>query len=238
MRFFGRSAERVFHDGAYLRHNARRQEHLATLGLDLANKSVLELGAGIGDHTTFFLDRACKVHCTEPREDNLKLIRHRYESDPNVTVEQLDLDGALPDAAPSYDVVYCYGVLYHLSRPAEALAWLCDRAADLLLLETCVSFSDEDKHFPVSEESSDQSQAITGTGCRPSRVWVMNRIKERMPHVYVTTTQPWHEQFPLDWTDGGTGHTPSLSRAVFVGSRAPLDLPTLVDKVPMLQQRC
>jgi SAM-dependent methyltransferase len=238
MRFFGQTAEQVFHDGAYLRHNARRQEHLATLGLDLADKSVLEVGAGIGDHTTFFLDRGCKVHCTEPREDNLKVIRRRFKSDPNVTVERLNLDGVLPAAAPSYDVVYCYGVLYHLSRPAEALAWLCERATDLLLLETCVSFSDEDKHFPVSEKSSNHSQATTGTGCRPSRVWVMNRMKETMPQVYVTAMQPWHEQFPLDWTAGGSGHSPGLSRAVFVGSRTPLNLPTLVEEVPMVQRRC
>lgn len=45
------TAERHFHSIFYLRHNARRQEHLATLGLDLGNKSVLEVGAGIGDHT-------------------------------------------------------------------------------------------------------------------------------------------------------------------------------------------
>nr|WP_156747851.1 class I SAM-dependent methyltransferase [Mycobacterium sp. 1465703.0] len=238
MRFFGQSAEQVFHDGAYLRHNARRQEHLATLGLDLADKSVLEVGAGIGDHTSFFLDRGCKVHCTEPREDNLKIIRNRFKCEPHVTVEQLDLDGTLPTDAPSHDVVYCYGVLYHLSRPAEALRWLCERAAGLLLLETCVSFSDEDEHFPVDEKSFIQSQAITGTGCRPSRVWVMNRMKETMPHVYVSATQPWHEQFPLDWRAQPAGDSSALSRAVFVGSRTPLNLPTLVEEVPMVQRRC
>jgi hypothetical protein len=238
MRLFGKTAEQVFHDGAYLRHNARRQEHLATLGLDLGDKSVLEVGAGIGDHTTFFLDRGCKVLCTEPREDNLNVIRRRFNSDPNVAVEQLNLDGAFPAAAPRYDVVYCYGVLYHLSRPGEALAWMCDRAAGLLLLETCVSFSGEDKPFPVSEKASLQSQAITGAGCRPSRVWVMNRLREKMPQVYVTATQPWHEEFPLDWTAPGPTSSTGLARAVFVASRAPLNLPTLVREAPMVQRRC
>ncbi len=38
----------------YRRHNSRRLEHLATLGLDLAGRKVLEVGAGIGDHTSFF----------------------------------------------------------------------------------------------------------------------------------------------------------------------------------------
>jgi SAM-dependent methyltransferase len=235
---YRRTAEQHFHTRLYLRHNARRQDHLATLGLDLSNKSVLEVGAGIGDHTTFFLDRGCNVLCTEPREENLNVIRRRFESAPNVTVEQLDLDAALPTAAPRYDVVYCYGVLYHLSRPAEALAWMCDRATDLLLLETCVSFSSEDKPFPVSEKASLQSQSITGTGCRPSRVWVMNRLREKMPHVYVTATQPRHSEFPLDWTKSRTMSFTGLARAVFVASRAPLKLPTLVSELPMAQRRC
>lgn len=238
MRLFGKTVEKIFHDGAYIRHNARRQEHLATLGLDLADKSVLEVGAGIGDHTTFFLDRGCKVLCTEPRKDNLNVIRRRFKSEPNLAVEELDLDGALPPAAPQYDVVYCYGVLYHLSHPAEALAWMCHRAGGLLLLETCVSFSSEDKPFPVREKGSFQSQAITGTGCRPSRVWVMNRLREKMPQVYVAATQPWHEEFPLDWTAPRPTSSTGLARAVFVASRAPLDLPTLVTELPMTQRRC
>jgi len=240
MRLFGKyrpTAEQHFHSSSYLRHNASRQEHLATLGLDLNNKSVLEVGAGIGDHTTFFLDRGCEVLCTEPREENLDVIRRHFESDPNVTVEELDLDGDLPAAAPRYDVVYCYGVLYHLSRPTEALAWMCDRAAGLFLLETCVSFSTEDKPFPVSEKASSQSQAIMGTGCRPSRGWVMNRLREKMPHVYVTVTQPRHEEFPLDWTAPGPGSSTGLARAVFVASRTPLNLQTLVEELPTVQRR-
>ncbi|KAA1250535.1 [2,4-di-O-methyl-alpha-L-fucopyranosyl-(1-_3)-alpha-L-rhamnopyranosyl-(1-_3)-2-O-methyl-alpha-L-rhamnopyranosyl] dimycocerosyl phenol-phthiocerol 3'''-O-methyltransferase [Mycobacterium simiae] len=237
-RMFRPTTKQHFHSIFYLRHNARRQEHLATLGLDLSNKSVLEVGAGIGDHTKFFLERGCEVLCTEPRDENLDVIRGRFESNPHVTVDRLDLDGDLPAGARQYDVVYCYGVLYHLSRPAEALAWMCDRAGDLHLLETCLSYSGEDESFPVSEKASLASQAVTGTGCRSSRVWVMNRLREKIPHVYVTATQPRHKQFPLDWTASGPTSSTGLARAVFVASRVPLNLPTLVEELPMVQRRC
>src|ERR1700689_2103588 len=69
------AAYEVFHSPNYLRHNARRLEHLASLGLDLHGRSVLELGAGIGDHTTFFLDRDCSVVSVEPRPENCHLFR-------------------------------------------------------------------------------------------------------------------------------------------------------------------
>ncbi|MEG4231950.1 hypothetical protein QUA40_07545 [Microcoleus sp. Pol11C3] len=57
----------VFHCDGYLRHNQRKLEHLASLGLDIVGKTVLELGAGIGDHTSFFRDRSCEVIVTEGR---------------------------------------------------------------------------------------------------------------------------------------------------------------------------
>ena len=54
----------------YQRHNQRRQEHLASLQLDLVGKSVLEVGAGVGDHTFYFLDRDCTVVSVEARREN------------------------------------------------------------------------------------------------------------------------------------------------------------------------
>ena len=61
----------------YIRHNARRLEHLASLHLDLRHKSVLELGAGIGDHSSFYLDRGCRVTAVEPRPENVAVLRER-----------------------------------------------------------------------------------------------------------------------------------------------------------------
>jgi 16S rRNA A1518/A1519 N6-dimethyltransferase RsmA/KsgA/DIM1 with predicted DNA glycosylase/AP lyase activity len=62
----------AFRIGYYQRFNARRLEHLATLGLDLWDKTVLEVGAGVGDLTSFFLDRGCKVTSVEARAENIQ----------------------------------------------------------------------------------------------------------------------------------------------------------------------
>jgi hypothetical protein len=48
----------LFHSPDYIRHNARRLEHLASLRLPIHDATVLEIGAGIGDHTTFYLETA------------------------------------------------------------------------------------------------------------------------------------------------------------------------------------
>ena len=81
--------ESVFHAPFYLRHNQRRLEHLASLRLPLRETSVLEVGAGIGDHTGFFVDRHCDVTCLEAREENLRILKERY---PQVVALRLDMD--------------------------------------------------------------------------------------------------------------------------------------------------
>ena len=49
--------EEFFSSFWYLRHNARRQEHLGSLNLDIFNKSVLEVGAG-NWRSYYILDRS------------------------------------------------------------------------------------------------------------------------------------------------------------------------------------
>lgn len=78
-----------FNNWHYIQHNQRRQEHLCSLGLDLSHKRVLEVGAGIGDHTTFFIDRGCDVVVTEGRPENFRVLQQRY---PHLETHLLDME--------------------------------------------------------------------------------------------------------------------------------------------------
>lgn len=229
----GMNPQVQFGSPSYQRHNARRQEHLSSLNLPLHERSVLEVGAGIGNHTSFFLDRGCTVTATEAREQNLAILRGRF---PSLDIRQLDVNR--PDGAAialSFDIVYCYGLLYHLSRPAEAITFLSSRCLDLLLLETCVSFGEDDKLVKCEEDVQNPTQSYCGSGCRPTRRWIFNRLKEHFPYVYLPTTQPWHEQFPIDWSVEAEPGT--LIRAVFVASHDEINNPRLMPSIPMTQER-
>jgi hypothetical protein len=232
----GSSTARVlaeFGSPHYARHNQRRLEHLASLGLPLADRTVLELGAGIGDHTSFFLDRNCAVTSTDGRPENVAVLRARL---PGVTVRVLDLDDPDPGFGGTAEVVHCYGTLYHLSQPEAALRYVAARCSDLLLLETCVSPGDEERLNPVAEEAAHPTQAVSSRGCRPTRPWVLARLRECFPYAYHTRTQPWHEEFPLVWTDL-PAEPGTLTRAVFVASQRPLVNPTLSEELVDVQTR-
>ncbi len=233
-RIAGPQPQDVFRRSWYQRHNQRRQEHLASLGLPLDHRTVLEVGAGIGDHTSFFIDRSCKVTTSDARPDNVAMLRVRY---PDLDVRLLDLDDPDDTFDLEAEIVYCYGTLYHLSRPAEAIAFMQARCSGLLLLETCVSAGDDVSLNPVPEDIENVSQSLVGVGCRPTRPWVHQYLSKHFPHVYLARTQPWHPEFPLDWRDVDP-HSSELVRAVFVASRAPLDdLKTLTTEIPYLQTR-
>jgi hypothetical protein len=170
--------------------------------------------------TGFFEQRGCKVLSTDARPENVGEIKRRH---PARDVAVLDLEH--PDAVAKlgrFDVVFCYGTLYHLSAPEPALEAL-SRVSDLILLETCLTPGREDAS-PHVEEMLFMNQAVTGLGSRPTRTWVLNRLAKYWGHGYISATQPKHPDFPTDWT------APPIrlnTRAVFVGSRTALANPLL-----------
>jgi SAM-dependent methyltransferase len=227
------SPAQQFHSDFYLRHSARRLEHLASLHIPVAGSRVLEVGAGIGDHSSYYVDRGCQITITEARPENLDYLRVRY---PDQHVRGLDMENPAPlDSAP-FDVVHCYGLLYHLKNPEQALEFLSRNTQKLLLLETCVSFGDTEAINLVGEVQNDPTQACSGTGCRPTRPWVFKQLQRLFLHVYLPKTQPNHEEFPIDWT-APAAWKGKFSRAVFVASRAPLDNPQLVPNLLDRQTR-
>jgi SAM-dependent methyltransferase len=209
--------------------NSARQQHLASLGLDLAGKKVLEVGAGIGLHTPFFLERGCEVTVTDGRAENVAEIARRL---PTVRTALVDLEADKSLAALGrFDIVYCYGLLYHLGNPERALARLAEVCEGMLLLETAVSPGSHDELLFVRDPDY-LNQAVSGVGCRPTRLWVLNRLHMLFGHAYIPRTQPDHVDFPSDWKQPPIQ---LMYRSIFIGSRAPLDLPGLDDTVPMQQ---
>jgi len=192
----------------------------------VAGKSVLELGAGIGDLSHYYLDRGCRMTITEVRKSNLRYLKRRY---PQANIHMLDLESPYAlDGAP-FDIVHCFGLLYHLSDPGSALEFIGSVCKELLILATCVSLGDEVEVNPVYEMKVNPSQSYSGLGCRPTRAWINHELRKHFEYVYVPLTQPNHEQFPIDWTV--PAHEAKLSRAIFLASRIPIENDKLSTKL-------
>jgi FkbM family methyltransferase len=217
----------VFLASHALHINRARLDHLASLGLGLHNKRVLEVGAGIGLHTAFFEERGCDVLSTDGSSANVAEMMRR---NPHRRVGLLDLDRDVDlTELGSFDVIYCYGTLYHLSFPDRALARLAAACTGMILLETIV-LPGSHPELQLAAEPPSANQALRGFGCRPTRPWVMAALQRHFGHAYTTLDQPDHPDFITDWSV--VDHEGNL-RAVFVGSKQPLVASSLTNTLPV-----
>ena len=206
--------------------NRARQNHLASLGLELSNKRVLEVGAGIGLHTPFLLSHGCDVVVTDGNPQNVEEIGRRL---PGVRKMALDLeDTDSLRQLGQFDIVYCYGLLYHLKNPEGAVAAMASACIGQLLLETVVGLG---RHAEIQliRDYVSNNQAVSGIGCRPTRAWIMQKLRQYFGHAYVSRTQPDYADFTPDWI---IPDTRLIYRAVFVGSKQALALPELLSELP------
>lgn len=218
-----------YRSARWMRNNARRLEFLASLRLPVTSRTVLELGAGIGDHTEYFLDRSCTVTAVEGRAAAVEVLRARFEGIKAVTVREMDLDPPLADDLGAFDVVVCLGLLYHVGHARELLEWAAARTGDLLIVETIVDPAPADRPPVAVEEDRTLPGASThGTGSRVTRQWVWSVLADVLPHVYTPVGQVPHYEFPLDWRQP----VHATTRAIFIGSRHPIADPALVPWLP------
>lgn len=220
----------AFRDPSYIDINVARLDHLASIleqmGSQAPAGSVLELGAGVGDHSSFWLDRGFRLTTSGGRLECVAALRERF---PNGDVKLIDMDAPVL-GSDRYDVIYAYELLHHLKNPALALQSMSKMCRDLLFLETCVSFGDDLAIHPEPEPADSASQSIHGLGCRPSRPWVFEELRKSFKYVYQVGWQPRHDQFTTDWKSPGTARA-ALHRTIFVASRRPLDVAGLVPYV-------
>lgn len=209
--------------------NFARLDHLASLGIDLFNKTVLEVGAGVGWHTAFFEKLNCYVFSTDGKPGNVAehLRRYPYRKG-RVGVADLS-KGESHGFLGEFDIVYCYDTLHHVSNPALCIKELSSHCRELFLLETCVNHVDNGDINLINEDRNNPNQSCEGIGCRPGRDWVISELKKYFPYVYLTVKQPAHPDFPLHWPADVEKN--GLARAVFVASRKPLNLPSLTDRI-------
>jgi hypothetical protein len=133
----------------------------------------------------------------------------------------------------TFDLIYCYGLLYHLKNAERAIERLAAICTGQIMVEICVSLGGYDEILFVRDFESN-NQAMSGIGCRPTRLWVLNRLKKYFGYGYVTKTQPDHSDFPTDWDCPDTS---LLYRAVSIGSKSPLRNPSLVEDIPRQQSK-
>jgi SAM-dependent methyltransferase len=206
--------------------NRARLDHLRSLELPLRGKRVVDVGCGVGHLAQFFVEQGCDVLCVDGRKENIERLRELY---PGLKARVFDLEKDSLEDLGRFDVVFAYGVLYHLEEPFRALRGLASICDDLLLLETMIA----DHPLPLvrmTEETSTYSQALQNVGSRPTPSFIVLALRSAgFRHVYAPRIPPAHRDFRFSWisdlSDSRDGHP---LRCTFVASRRALSNPSVL----------
>ncbi len=179
---------------------------------DLNLRTALDLGCGVGYFSALLQDLGLQVTASDARAENIAEARSRF---PGIDFHVADAeDPALADLG-TFDLVLCFGLLYHLENPLRAVRNFRALTGKVLLLES-MAVENEQPFFLLLDEPEGEDQSLRSVSCYPSEgAMIKMAYRAGFPNVYRFRELPNHEDFRAS-----TGRT--RARTVIAASVPPL----------------
>lgn len=208
----------------------RRAEFLKRLLENLRRhidlRSALDAGCGIGYFSELLAALNFSVTAIDARQENIDEAKRRF---PGIDFVTRDVEDQQVQGLGSFDLVLCFGLLYHLENPFHAIRNLFALTAKLLVIETIVTSHDLPMAALVDEYVA-EDQSIHSVAFIPSEsAFIKMLFRSGFVHVYKTVQLPEHQQFRE--TD-----QESRRRTIIVASRVPVTADLLAPAAE-IQQR-
>jgi 2-polyprenyl-3-methyl-5-hydroxy-6-metoxy-1,4-benzoquinol methylase len=199
-------------------------EHFDTMGIDVKNKKIIDLGCGVGRLTPIFTKETNDLICVDGRQANLDILHADY---PAIKTGLIDVEVDDLKKLGTFDIVFCYGLLYHVSEPYNLIKKISEICHDTLLLSTCILDSSQPNVYLI-EEHEDNTQAMH-LACRPSPEYIKLALKHNgFKFIYETVKVPQHPQYMQALTNSNSYmNNGILFRRIFVASKREISSPGL-----------
>ena len=155
-------------------------------------KTALDAGAGVGFFSQTLLNCGLSVSAFDGREENVVEARTRC---PQIPFAQGDLQDRSIVELGKFDLVLCFGLLYHLENLLLAVRHLRALTEKCLLLESmCVP--DDRPSLLLREEPREDDQSLTDVAYYPSESSLVKMLyRAGFSYVYRLTQLPDHDDF-------------------------------------------
>jgi len=121
----------------------------------------------------------------------------------------------------SFDLVFCFGLLYHLENPLLAIRHLKELTKHLLLVESVI-FPGEEPTMALLDEGQTEDQGMNHVGFYPTEACLIKLLyRVGFSHVYRFANMPDHPEY--HW-----GRTTRRTRTMLAASTKPLTTAQLV----------
>ena len=180
------------------------------LGLSTA----VDAGCGVGFFSKMLEECGLNVCGFDGRGENIAEARRRF---PAIPFEEADVEDAKILELGRFDLVLCFGLLYHLENPLRAVRNLRALTGKCLLLES-MCLPDERPSMLLRDEPKEVDQGLADMACYPSEGSLAKMLyRAGFANVYRVVPLPDHDDF-CDTAE----HT--RRRTVLLASAAPIDI--------------
>jgi len=191
---------------------------IAKLKPALGLSTSLDAGCGLGFFSQILRECGLDACAFDGRLENVEEARRRF---PHIRFEQGDIQTADILRLGQFDLVLCFGLLYHLENPFLAIRHLGLLSRKALLLES-MCLPDEKPWTLLREEASLEDQSLTDMAFYASEGCLVKMLyRSGFPAVYRIPALPDHDDFRET-----VEHT--RRRAVLLALHAPIELPGFV----------
>ena len=207
---FDSPASRPLNDARW----AVAREFIRTVRNERGLATALDVGAGVGYFTELLAKEGFAVIGVEGRETNVAVARGRFS---HLQFELGDVEAESFPKLGTFDLVLCFGLLYHLENPFRAIRNLERVTGDILLISAATAPGSKASALLLGEKNEDD-QSLTGfaTYVTESSLVCMLRAAG-FEYVYRMTKLPDHEEFR-------TSVFYRRRRTMLVSSRTPVSI--------------
>jgi len=158
----------------------------------LSLSNAVDAGCGVGFFSQTLEECGLSACGFDGRMENVAEARKRF---PQIPFEQGDLEDCSILELGRFDLVLCFGLLYHLENPLLAIRNLRGLMEKCLLLESmCVPA--EKSSMLLREEPHQEDQSLTSVACYPSEGSLVKMLyRAGFAAVYRVTSLPDHDDF-------------------------------------------
>jgi FkbM family methyltransferase len=152
----------------------------------------VDAGCGTGFFSQMLAECGLNVCGFDGRRENVAEARRRF---PQIPFEQGDIEERSILELGRFDLVLCFGLLYHLENPLLAIRNLRELTEKCLLLESmCVP--EEKTSMLLREEPGQEDQSLGNVACYPSESSLVKMLyRAGFGMVYRVIPLPDHEDF-------------------------------------------
>jgi FkbM family methyltransferase len=186
----------VFDQSHYQRLIEARGETIrdvvSRLGPLLGLSTAIDAGCGLGFFAKTLGESGLTVRAFDGRAENVEEARRRY---PGIPFEQVDIQDVSIARMGIFDLVLCFGLLYHLENPLLAFRHLRKLTGKALLLES-MCLPEEKPWMLLREEASLADQSLTDVAYYASEGCLAKMMyRAGFAFVYRVTDLPDHDDF-------------------------------------------